>query len=98
MHGLRPLCDMAAAVMRGSHHDDGHDHEAEPATPARQREEPAKRLTTLLRHTTSLFMAEGLERPAAPRMETSYRSFISLGAIRCDQDVGLNVLDQTFRI
>jgi hypothetical protein len=97
MHELLPLGGMAAA-MRGIHHDDGHDHDAEPATPARQREEPAKRLATLLRHSTSVLMAVGLEPPAAPRVEAAYRSFMSLGAIRCDQDVGLNVLDQTFRI
>ena len=98
MHQLMPLCDMAAAVMRGDHHDDGHAHESEPATPVRQKEEPAKRLTTLLPHTTSVHMSARVEPPTAPRSETAYRSFISLGAIRCDQDVGLNVLDQTFRI
>ena len=98
MHQLMPLCDMAAAVMRGDHHDDGHDHESEPVTPARQKEEPAKRLATVFPQATSTLTSVRLERPAAPRSETAYRSFISLGAIRCDQDVGLNVMDQTFRI
>ena len=98
MHQLMPLCDMAAAVMRGDHHDGGHDHEAEPPTPVRQKDEPVKRLTTVLPLSTSMLTAARVEAPVAPRSETAYRSFISLGAIRCDQDVGLNVLDQTFLI
>jgi hypothetical protein len=28
----------------------------------------------------------------------AYRSFVTLGAVRCDQDVGLHVLVETFRI
>lgn len=98
LHQLMPLCEMAATVMRGEHHDDGHDHDAAPTEPARQKEEGVKRLTTVLPAAFSIYISERVQPRSAPRSETAYRSFISQGAVRCDQDVGLNLVDQTFRI
>ena len=95
IHRLMPLCQTAAEVMSGHHHDDD---AAQVPMPARQKQEPVKRLCT------ELAFAFGVARPAVqPRMVTptaaaSYRSFISLGAARCDQDVGLHVLIETFLI
>ncbi len=37
-------------------------------------------------------------RAVAPAATTAYRSFITLGAVRCDRDVGLHVLVATFLI
>ena len=34
----------------------------------------------------------------APSATNGYRSFITLGAVRCDLDVGLHVLVETFLI
>jgi hypothetical protein len=39
-----------------------------------------------------------LEQRLDPIAVTGYRSFISHGAVRCDRDVGLHVLVETFRI
>ena len=99
MHKLMPLCEMAAAVMRGAHNEHGqHDHESTPPTP-RQKDDSGPRLVTVL---------QSLRRVADPgseatailpgASETAYRSFISLGAVRCDQDVGLHVFVALFRI
>jgi hypothetical protein len=96
MHKLMPLCEMAASVVRGDHA--GHDHEATP--PARQKDEPAKRIITSL-------PARGLavdritavaSSSFAASSATGFRSFIKLGALRCDQDVGLHVFVALFRI
>ena len=93
MHELMPLCDIAADVMRGTH-----EHDATPSTPAPEKDEPVKRIAG--GHVRSVRIAA----PAAPRLAGSpaparaLRSFITLGAVRCDQDVGLHVLDATFRI
>jgi hypothetical protein len=93
MHKLMPLCEMAASVMRGDHA--GH----ETTTPAREKSEPVKRIAT---EVPSMFrLADPVAhapRMSAPSAITDYRSFITLGAVRCDQDVGLIVLVGTFLI
>jgi len=96
MHKLMPICDMAASIMRGDHGADGHDHDAMP--PAREKQEPVKRIATTIPDTFRFAAASSADRVSAPSAGTSYRSFITLGAIRCDRDVGLSVLDHTFLI
>ena len=98
MHKLMPLCDMAAAVMRGDHADRDHEHESTPA-PSRQKEDSGTRLLTSL-PSNLRWANRGLDATAllAARSQTAYRSFISLGAVRCDQDIGLHVLVEIFRI
>jgi hypothetical protein len=86
MHRLMPICTIAANLMRG-----GHDHGQQPV-PARQKQEPVKRLATVAPHTFRLAVANTTRPLAAPSAATAYRSFITLGAVRCDQDVGLYVL------
>ncbi len=99
VHKLMPLCEMAASVVRAdpSQHDD-HEHDATPAAPAQQKEEPVKRIATSLPETFRLTTSTAARTTLEPASETAYRSFISLGAVRCDQDVGLHVLVETFRI
>lgn len=92
MHKLMPICELAMTVMRG---DDGEDHDA---TPARQKEEPVKRIATSMPQTFRLTMSPATAAVFATASETALRSFVSLGAVRCDQDVGLHVLVETFRI
>jgi hypothetical protein len=92
-HKLMPICDMAASMMRGDAHAD---HDATP--PAPEKQEPVKRIVTRV---TSVFRLAAITAPqivVAPNATTAYRSFISLGAIRCDRDVGLHVLVETFLI
>lgn len=96
MHKLMPLCDMAANVIRGAHAEYDHQHDATP--PAREKQEPVKRIAT---HVPSAFRLAAVTvepRSHAPGVTTAYRSFITLGAIRCDQDVGLHVLVETFLV
>lgn len=91
-HKLMPICEMAAAMMRGDH--DGHD--ATPA-PAREKQPPVKRLVTELPQPFRL-AAIPLAGRAVFDPLTAYRSFITLGAVRCDRDVGWHVLVETFLI
>lgn len=94
-HKLMPVCDLAANMMRGGHGSHG-DHDAVPP-PAREKQEPLKRFVTEVPAVFRLAVAAE-ERIAAPSTSTAYRSFISLGATRCDRDVGLHVLVETFLI
>jgi hypothetical protein len=96
MHKLMPICEMAASVLRGDHAAGGHDHETLP--PASNKEQPVKRIATAMPHVFRLAMTTASERETAPTAATRYRSFITLGAIRCDRDVGLHVLVETFLI
>ena len=99
MHKLMPICDFAASIMRGDDHGQSHHaHDEAPATPAREKHEPVKRIATEMPETPRLAGAVFAERLTAPDAATAYRSYISLGAIRCDCDVGLYGLVETFRI
>lgn len=99
MHKLMPLCEMAASVMRGDHGPDGHDHDdAVPPAPTREKQEPVKRIATQVPVAFRLASLAPAERSVNPTATTAYRSFISLGAVRCDSDVGLHVLVETFLI
>ena len=85
MHKLMPLCDFVMNAVAGD--EDQHD-EAVP---------PAKRIVGITPIATRLasIAAQRVD-PITPA--TSYRDFISHGAVRCDRDVGLHVLVETFRI
>lgn len=99
MHKLMPLCEMAANVMRGDNHaNHEHDHDAVPPAPAREKQEPVKRIATEVPDAFRLAAMTATTRAIAPTATTAYRSFIALGAMRCDRDVGLHVLVETFLI
>jgi hypothetical protein len=98
IHKMLPLCQTAAAMISGHHHDGDHDDDHPPATPAKQKEEPVKRMATEPSETFQLVAAIGAQHAAGSSASARYRSFISLGATRCDQDVGLNVLVHTLLI
>ncbi|HEX2061810.1 MAG TPA: hypothetical protein VHK90_13810 [Thermoanaerobaculia bacterium] len=93
-HKLMPVCHLAASLMRGDVAE--HDHDA--TTPAREKQEPVKRIVTRVTSVFRLAVAAEAMRIAAPSPATAYRSFVTLGAVRCDQDVGLHVLVETFLI
>jgi hypothetical protein len=92
-----PLCETAAGVVRGAHVDD-HEHDAVPPAPTREKQEPVKRIVTILGSGTPAIDAFGDARPLPVSASSAPRTFMTLGAVRCDQDVGLNVLDSTFLI
>lgn len=97
LHKLMPLCAMATGVVRGDHADD-HQHDAIPPAPVREKQEPVKRLASLPGVSVAATNAPADTRPLAVSPSSAPRSFMTLGAVRCDQDVGLHVLDSTFRI
>jgi hypothetical protein len=92
VHKLMPICELAANILRG---DDGDRHDA---TPARTKEEPVKRIVTTAAQTFRLATSMTSAAHLPPSPDSAYRSFIAHGAMRCDQDVGLHVLVETFRI
>ncbi|MHB0968539.1 MAG: hypothetical protein ACYC7A_09195 [Thermoanaerobaculia bacterium] len=95
MHKLMPLCETAASIIAGGHGE--HDHDAEPATPAREKE-PVKPLLTVLTTASPIASVARVSATLAVTASAAPRSFMSLGAVRCDQDVGLHLLDVTFLI
>ena len=91
MHKLMPVCSMAMNAMRG--HDDG-----QTPMPAREKQEPVKRVAVALSEMARTQPASAPSMRLSLPSPTSYRSSISLGALRCDQDVGWYVLVATFLI
>jgi len=98
VHKLMPICDMAANLIRGEHAGHGQEHDALPPSPAREKQEPVKRIATEVPHMFRLAVVSDATRAIAVNATTGYRSFITLGAVRCDRDVGLHVLVATFLI
>jgi hypothetical protein len=86
MHKLAaPLCHIA------THAAPGDDHDTVPPP------KPAKRISGIAAHTIRIASIAAtsfapITRPA------SYRDFLAHGAVRCDRDVGLHLLVETFRI
>lgn len=97
IHRVMPICHMAAHILQG---DDG-DHKQgsqAPSVPAREKQEPVKRMASTLPQSVCVAQAVTTIRAVISTDATGYRSFITLGALRCDQDVGLQPLLTTFRI
>jgi hypothetical protein len=92
IHKAMPLCHLAMDVI-GGHHDG-----AQTPLPARAKQEPVKRIATEVPRSFQLAALALVFRTAAPARTSAYRSFISLGALRCDQDVGLYALTATLLI
>lgn len=90
IHKAMPLCQMAVAVMSGEHH--------QQPMPAREKQEPVKRMATNVPRALPLAALAPLRRVSTPIDASAYRSFISLGALRCDQDIGLHLLIHTLQI
>jgi len=89
LHKAMPFCHLAVDYINGEHAD--RDQGQQPM-PARERQEPVKRMATDVPRSLrfdALAYAGGVPSQTVPR---SYRSFISLGALRCDQDVGLHLI------
>lgn len=96
IHKALPLCHLAVELISGdqtAHHDG-----AQQPLPARAKQEPVKRIATEVPRTFQLAALTSTLRAAAPADTSGYRSFISLGALRCDQDVGLYALTSTLLI
>lgn len=88
MHEVVPLCHIAASAPA----------EEQPSAPAQEKQEPARRIITTLTASMTLARTETQAVRVTASAATAYRSFITLGAMRCDSDVGLHVFDATFLI
>ena len=84
-----PLCGLARGIL---HHDQ------QQPLPARNKQEPVKRIATEVPRAFHLATASAPPRRLASADATTYRSFIALGAVRCDRDVGLHLLVGTLLI
>ncbi|HJQ39812.1 MAG TPA: hypothetical protein VKB93_21925 [Thermoanaerobaculia bacterium] len=82
LHEVAPLCHAAST----SHDNDPHD-----TVP------PAKRITGIAPSSIRLASIAAERFDPLPR-PVAYRDFIAHGAVRCDRDVGLHLLVETFRI
>lgn len=96
IHKAMPLCHLAVEVISGEHAD--HHEGAQQPLPARAKQEPVRRLAIEVPRSFQLAAQVLVLRATAPADTSAYRSFISLGALRCDQDVGLYVLTATLLI
>jgi hypothetical protein len=95
-HRAMPLCHLAVELISGEHA--GHHDGAQQPLPAREKQEPLKHAATDLPRSFHHAALSSIRRAAMPIDTTAYRSFISLGALRCDQDVGLHLLVGTLLI
>jgi hypothetical protein len=90
VHRLMPLCQMAMTQGSSDHSDrTTTTPPPKPAGPQRIAPELTERFPFPMASLTSTVVSST---PAG------YRSYITLGAIRCDSDVGLNTLLTTYRI
>jgi hypothetical protein len=90
IHKAMPLCHLAMEFVSGEHAD--HHEGAQQPLPARAKQEPVKRVATDIPRSFQLAALSSVHHAATPGDTSAYRSFISLGALRCDQDVGLQLL------
>jgi hypothetical protein len=95
IHKAMPLCHLAMEFVSGEHADH---HDGAQQLPARAKQEPVKRIATEVPRSFQLAALTSALRATVPTDASAYRSFISLGALRCDQDVGLYALTSTLLI
>jgi len=96
IHKALPLCHLAIDFIR-SEHADQHDGAQQPL-PAREKQEPVKRIATEVPRSFQFIAASDAGQRVVASDATTYRSFIALGAIRCDRDVGLHLFIATLLI
>ena len=92
IHKAIPLCHVAIGMMTGEQHGP-----AQQQVPASKKQQPVPRIASEVPRVFQLSMAAASS-PIAVTFITDYRSFVTLGALRCDRDVGLHVLIATFLI
>jgi hypothetical protein len=94
IHKAMPFCNVAMDVLRSANHSH---HGSQQSGPAHEKQEPVKRVATALPRSLPLTRAT-ISRRGVALDSTAYRSFIALGALRCDQDIGLHLLVVTLLI
>ena len=98
LHDAMPLCHVASEVLTGHHHGDHHGGE-HPATPPPSREKLSLSSPSVMTPAAAnLFAPRNGVTQSLQQARSDLRSVISLGAVRCENDVGLHLLLTTFRI
>ena len=95
VHKVMPICHLAVQLIRG---DQGPSTDAQQPLPAREKQEPAKRIATNAPRSRELASTSTIARTLTATSAIAYRSFIAHGALRCDRDVGLHLLTGTLLI
>ena len=92
IHRVVPLCHVATDFLRGGESD-----QQQPALPAQQTEKTTRLSPSVV---PELFHQAPLTATTltAQRSFDDLRSFMTLGALRCDDDIGLSAFLNTFRI
>lgn len=90
IHRALPMCHLAADFLGGEHHDDDTDHHPTPPPERRQVSGPSLVMAVNARAAIARADVAGVCRVHCSPV--AHRSYISLGAVRCDQDVGLQRL------
>lgn len=99
IHGSMPLCHLASEVLAG-HHDgetDGDHHQATPP-PSKGKRSFGFASSVETPFPVRLFLTMEATRQRLDSARQSHRSIITLGGVRCENDVGLQLLLTTFRI
>ncbi len=96
IHNLMPGCEIAARLMLSGPEAD--DQKAQPLSTAPEKQEPIKRLAIDLSSGARSPVLSYEQPPFFADASGAYRSCITLGALRCDQHVGLHALVETFLI
>ncbi|HEY8711494.1 MAG TPA: hypothetical protein VIM68_01410 [Thermoanaerobaculia bacterium] len=98
LHRALPLCQIAEHMLHADHHDGVDDHH--PAPPPTQKQVVSgPSLLTILTMKRSIVRSDSFALSQPQYSPVSHRTFITLGALRCDQDVGLQrLLIETYRI
>ncbi|MBV9493122.1 MAG: hypothetical protein JOZ54_02665 [Acidobacteria bacterium] len=91
VHRAMPMCHQAAETLGGG-------ATKEKAPPAAEKQESAKRVASRMPQTVRVAAIDARPMRPAPLSAVAYRSFLTHGAARCDQDVGLHLLDSVFLI
>ena len=98
LHGAMPLCHVASEALTGHHDGDAHGGE-HPATPPPSREKLSLSSPSVMTPAAAkLFAPRNGVTQSLEQARGDLRSVISLGAVRCENDVGLHLLLTTFRI
>jgi hypothetical protein len=97
IHRVLPLCHIAIGILNGGH---GDADRQQPVPPAPQKQDVSgPSLLTTLAAKHSLVRTDTFSMSQPRYSPVAHRNFISLGAVRCDDDVGLHrLLIETFRI
>ena len=98
LHHALPLCHIAEHMLHADHHDGEDDHHPVP-TPTQKQQVSGPSLFTILAAKRSADRSDSFALSQPRYSPVSHRTYISLGALRCDQDVGLQrLLIETYRI